>query len=291
MKSMTGYGKARLNREGIDLEFEIKSLNGRYLDLRLYLPRELSFFEYPIRQKAAEFLGRGTIEVRASFTDHREPELQLNEVKLKKYYDIVRKAAKLLSLQEEIPLEFLLAEPGVIETADNLSADPDLQELLGEALDLALADLQLKLQAEGEQIKEVLRSSVLGMLDILDQIEAEIVPYKEELLSSMKNRTLELLSSNSTDSLEQRLIQELALFIDKYDVQEELTRLRSHIFTLIGTLEQSGDCGKGLNFILQELQREANTLGSKFSTAQTFKHILRLKEDVEKCREMEQNVA
>lgn len=291
MKSMTGYGKARLNREGIDLEFEIKSLNGRYLDLRLYLPRELSFFEYTIRQRAAELLGRGTIEVRASFTDHREPELQLNVVKLKKYYDIVRKAAKQLSLPEEIPLEFLLAEPGVIETANNLSEDPALCSLLEEVWNLALADLQDKLQAEGQQIKEVLRSSVEGMLDMLIQIEAEIVPYKEELLSSMKNRTLDLLSTSSTDSLEQRLIQELALYIDKYDVQEELTRLRSHISTLLGTLEDSGDCGKGLNFILQELQREANTLGSKFSTAQTFKYILRLKEEVEKCREIVQNVA
>ena len=291
MKSMTGYGKAKLHREGIDLELEIKSVNGRYLDLRLYLPREIGFFEYTLRKRISEFLSRGTVEVRTSFTDHREPAILLNEAKLKKYNDIFRKAAQALDMEDKITLETLLNEPGIIESANNLDEDATLNELLREALELALQELGKSLSAEAADIRKTITASTELMLEAVQQIETEIQPYKEELFAGMKTRTAELLQSYNNENLEQRLFQELAIYIDKYDIHEELSRLRSHIATLLQTLEKAEDNGKSLNFVLQEMQREANTLGSKFSTAKTFKHILTLKEEVEKCREIVQNVA
>lgn len=291
MKSMTGYGKAKLHENDIDLEIEIKSINGRYLDIRLYLPREISFFEHVIRKRISSFICRGTMEFRVSYSDHRDPQIELNTVKLKKYYDLVQKASAALNLNNDISLEFLMNEPGIIESVNQLDEDSILKDMLDKTLELAIAELNKSLVAEADGMRQTLSASTTLMLQTLEKIEAEIKPYKDELFVNMKNRTSELLQSYNTENLEQRLFQELAIYIDKYDIHEEITRLRSHISTLIETLGKTEDIGKSLNFILQEMQREANTLGSKFSTAKTFVHILTLKEEVEKCREIVQNVA
>ena len=291
MKSMTGYGKAKIHKNDMDCEIEIKSINGRFLDMRIYLPREISFFEYPIRQHIGKVLSRGTVEIRVTFADRREPALKLNEVKLVKYYELVKQAQALLDIDKDISLEYLLKEPGIIESINNLDEDEQLAELLNQTLDKAIEALELSLRAEASNIKETLRHSSDLMLKTLDNIEKEIQPFKEELYSILKHRVTELLSNFNAEMLEQRLVQELAIYIDKYDIQEEISRLKCHINTLLATLEKEEDTGKTLNFILQEMQREANTLGSKFSTARTFTYVLTLKEEIEKCREIVQNVA
>ena len=291
MKSMTGYGKAKIHKNDMDCEIEIKSINGRFLDMRIYLPREISFFEYPIRQHIGKVLSRGTVEIRVTFADRREPALKLNEVKLVKYYELVKQAQALLDIDKDISLEYLLKEPGIIESINNLDEDEQLSELLNQTLDKAIEALELSLRAEASNIKETLKHSSDLMLETLDNIEKEIQPFKEELYSILKHRVTELLSNFNAEMLEQRLVQELAIYIDKYDIQEEISRLKCHINTLLATLEKEEDTGKTLNFILQEMQREANTLGSKFSTARTFTYVLTLKEEIEKCREIVQNVA
>lgn len=288
---MTGYGKAKIQKNDMDCEIEIKSINGRFLDMRIYLPREISFFEYPIRQHIGKVLSRGTVEIRVTFADRREPALKLNEVKLMKYYELVKQAQALLDIDEDISLEYLLNEPGIIESINNLDEDEQLAELLNQTLEKAIEALELTLKAEASNIKETLRHSSDLMLKTLDNIEKEIQPFKEELYSILKHRVTELLSNFNAEMLEQRLVQELAIYIDKYDIQEEISRLKCHINTLLATLEKEEDTGKTLNFILQEMQREANTLGSKFSTARTFTYVLTLKEEIEKCREIVQNVA
>jgi uncharacterized protein (TIGR00255 family) len=116
-------------------------------------------------------------------------------------------------------------------------------------------------------------------------------PFKKELFATMHKHIEELIGSYKVENLEQRLIQELAIYVDKYDIGEELSRLRAHLKTFTSTLQEEGDIGKTLNFIIQEMQREANTLGSKFSTTQSFPWILTIKEEIEMCREIIQNVA
>jgi len=291
MKSMTGYGKAKIQTNEMNCEIEIKSINGRFLDMRIYLPREISFFEYQIRQHIGQVLSRGTVEIRVNFADRREPALQLNETKLLKYFELVKQAQAILNIDEDISLEYLLNEPGIIESVNNLDEDEQLAELLNQTLQKAIEALELTLKAEASNIKETLKNSTNVMLETLDLIENEIQPFKEELYSLLKHRVTELLSNFNAEMMEQRLIQELAIYIDKYDIQEEISRLKCHINTLLTTLEKEEDTGKTLNFILQEMQREANTLGSKFSTTRTFTYVLTLKEEIEKCREIVQNVA
>lgn len=291
MKSMTGHGLAKHHADDISLEIELRSINGRYLDLRIYLPRELSFFEHPLRKKLSEVLGRGTVEVRVNFTDHREPRLKLNLPKLRKLQSLAQEAGSYLEIDKKASLEYFLNEPGIIESTNDLDEDEDLSIIINKVLDEAISRLLLSLKAEASGIHDLIQGSCQKMLEVLDLVELEIQPYKEELFTEMRTRTSELLNNFSHENLEQRLFQEIAIYIDKYDIHEELSRLRSHIATLLEVLKREDDNGKSLNFVLQEMQREANTLGSKFSTSKTFAHILVLKEEVEKCREIVQNVA
>ncbi len=291
MKSMTGFGSSLINRDNIEIELEIKSINARFLDLRIFLPRELSFYETEIRQHIIGVLSRGTIEVRINFNDYREPKLVLNKTKLLKYNDLAMEAAKLLASEEVVSIEFLLKEQGVIESADRLAEDVMLANVLNEALEQALHRINESMLVEGRQIKQMLIDSMQKIQKALNAISEMCEPFKKELFETMHRHIEELMGTYPKENLEQRLIQELAIYIDKYDIGEELSRLYAHINTFNSTLQGEGDIGKTLNFIIQEMQREANTLGSKFSTAQSFPWILAIKEEIEKCREMIQNVA
>ena len=293
MKSMTGYGKAAISRQNVDLEVEIKSVNSRFLDLRTYLPRELNFYEFPLRKLIAVKLNRGAVDVRINLTDHREPQLQLNLIKLRKFHDIIKTAMTETGQQGAVPIELLMNEPGIIENSAKLDEDEVLQELLQEAVHEAISKIEASQRAEGNDIQAVLAESIDRIAVALIEVETKISPYREELFENMHKRIRELLVTFKIDNIEQRLVQELAIYIDKYDVQEELTRLRSHIDTFKQTIGKPGvaDIGKTLNFIMQEMQREANTLGSKFSTPASFQYILIIKEEIEKCREIIQNVA
>lgn len=291
MRSMTGFGKARVRENNIEVDIDIKSINGRFLDLRIYLPRELNYFEHIVRKQCSERLSRGTVDVRITVTDHREPNIKLNPTKLIKYHEIVQQANEVLGISGEIDMSFLLNEPGIIEIDGRPEDDQELNELLDRVLSTALDSIIESQRKEAISIRDILEKSCRLIQTQLTLVEAEIQPYKEELFSSMKARTTELLGSFTTENLEQRLFQEIALYIDKYDIHEEITRLRSHINTLLESLKRTDEIGKNLNFILQEMQREANTLGSKFSTAKSFTFILSIKEEIEKCREIVQNVA
>lgn len=293
MKSMTGYGRAHAIKENIDCEIEIKSVNSRYLDLKVYLPRDLNFFETEIRKTLSLYLNRGSVDVRVTLNDYREPRITLNKANLMKYADIFKQAQELLGDTSPVPISYLLDESGVLETQGKLAEDSVLAQILDENLHSALKALTASLYNEANDIKTVLQNSMKLIRHSMDEISHQILPFKNELLKNMNARINELLNAYKIDNMEQRIVQELAIYIDKYDVQEELTRLESHISTLLATLNKPDhdDIGKTLNFILQEMQREANTLGSKFSNSKTFQDVLIIKEEIEKCREIVQNVA
>nr|MDK2850642.1 hypothetical protein [Candidatus Cloacimonadota bacterium] len=293
MKSMTGFGKSHITHDNIECNIEIKSVNGRYLDLKIYLPRELGFFEFTIRKLTPQFISRGSVEIRININDYREPKLRLNVHKLKKYRDIITQSQQVLGVDAFPSLEYLLAEPGVIQCESQVEDDPELVQILEDALVEALSSLQATLIKEAEGIKSVLLDAMTPIKLSLERIAGQVQPYKENLFTTMHKRISDIVSSYQLDNIEQRIVQELAIYIDKYDIQEELTRLKSHIKSFIETLNKKSDedIGKTLNFILQEMHREANTLGSKFSNMQTFHDVLIIKEEIEKCREIVQNVA
>jgi uncharacterized protein (TIGR00255 family) len=293
MKSMTGFGKSHNSKNNIECDIQIKSINGRYLDLKSYIPRELSFFEHPIRKQLSKYVSRGTIELRLNINDLREPKVRLNESKLRKYHEIILQAQKVLGIKEPPSLEYILEEPGVIQSLNQLDEDSDMLSILEETLHEALVSLQDSMYKEAEAIKQELTQAMNTIMPAIERIKGQIQPFKEELFKSMHKRINDIVSSYKLDNMEQRIVQELAMYIDKYDIQEELSRLESHLSTFLHTLDKpkTEDNGKTLNFILQEMQREANTLGSKFSNSKTFYDVLIIKEEIEKCREIVQNVA
>lgn len=291
MKSMTGFGKSRIKKDDIEVYVEIKSINGRFFDLKTYLPRELNFFEYEIRKMVASKLKRGTIELRLYIDDQREPNIAVNELKLRKHYEALKKALNILSLTQDIPLDILFREPGIFELDSKLDEDSLLLDIVRNVLHNALGELDKSLSDEGMNIKQVFIDSINAISKALEAVKQEIQPYKDELFESMKKRIETITKDFKIDTLEQRLVQELALYIDKYDIHEEITRLESHIQLFLETINNTEEIGKNLNFILQEMQREANTLGSKFSNNATFQNIIIIKEEIEKCREIAHNVS
>lgn len=293
MLSMTGYAKTRFNNEELSMDVEIKSINGRFLELKVSLPREISFLEFEVRKIISSRIHRGTVDVRISFTDHRPPVISLNESKLMVFKELLDRAYEILEVGTTPPIDYLLKEGGVLETSNKLDDDTLLKSVFTDTFNKALAIHADSCKAEGKGIRATMNASVNKMELAIDAVEIEIEPYKMKLFETLKTKTEELLANEKYDNLEQRLVQETAIYIDRYDVHEEITRLRSHLSTLQALINQDKDdsIGKTMNFILQEIQREANTLGSKFSTSITFKHILILKEEIEKCREICQNVA
>ncbi len=287
---MTGFGRAQINRDKIELEIEIKSVNSRYYEVKLYMPRELNYFEEQIRKTLTSHLNRGMIEIKVSFIDRRETSININESKLKAYHELFQKAAKLLNINDEVKLDVLINEPGVIQTQNSYLDDIQLDQIIMETLHEAVHNLIKSQSHEGKQIKKTLVESLRLLHRELGLIKQSIATYKSKLFNEMKQRMIDLLGDNLNDSIEQRLLQELAIFIDKYDIQEEITRLENHLSVFKSKMSQQTDIGKGLNFVLQEMQREVNTLGSKYSTVESFSSILMIKEEIEKCREIVQNV-
>lgn len=292
MRSMTGYAKAAVVKNDLSFEFEIKSVNAKHLDIRTYIPRELNWIEPTLRSRISEDIGRGSVEIRISLADHREPQLFLNERKLKKYYELIVNASKALGIESDVSLDSILREPGMIENNANLQEDEPLQMVIKEATDLAIGSFISSTLAEGSAIASVLGSSLETMKQALTSIRDMIDPYRKYLFQDLMARVSDILNAYKIDNLEQRLVQEIAIYIDKYDIHEELTRLDSHIETFLKQLgkDPREAVGKTLQFITQEMQREANTLGSKFSTPDSFKYVLTIKEEVEKCREIVLNV-
>ena len=292
MRSMTGFGKSQIKRNGIELEIDIKAVNSRYLDIKYNLSRELSFFESKLRLLLHARLNRGMIEVKASLTDRREAVISINESKLLSYYALFQKASKLLGISNDINLDTLINEPGVIQAQNSYADDAVLDKILTECCNQALSQLIISQSVEGKQIKNTLQNSIKSISKALATIQKSVKTYKGKLFNDMKQRVKELLTEDMIDIAEQRLLQEIAIFIDKYDIQEEITRLHNHISVFKTKLGQNSNdgIGKSMNFILQEMQREANTLGSKYSTVESFGDILMIKEEIEKCREIIQNV-
>ncbi len=291
MKSMTGFGKSRIAKDSVEVYVEIKSINGRFFDLKTYIPRELNFFEYEIRKMVSARLKRGTIELRLYIDDQREPNIAVNELKLRKHYEVMKKALDLLKIKQEIPLDILFDNPDIFEVDYKADEDCVLIDIVSKTINHAIDELENSLSEEGANIKKVFKESIETIESAIEKVKLEIQPYKEELFKSMKKRIEQITQDFKIDTLEQRLVQELALYIDRYDVHEEITRIESHIELFLETIENESEIGKNLNFILQEMQREANTLGSKFSNSNTFQNIIVIKEEIEKCREIAHNVS
>ena len=290
MLSMTGYGKGSYEENGIELTVELKTVNNRYLDASVKAPRVFAAYEEKIRARIREKMTRGHIDVFVSFKDKREKPTALT-VDLALATSYVQSAKTLKAafpeLPDDITLSSVLRYPEVLKQEDVLALDETLVTALTTALDGALENLNAMRLIEGEKLK----ADMLSRMDTIESLVAEILlrapeiakEYREKLTARVK----EYLDGAQID--ETRLLTEVAVFTDKSNIDEELTRLRSHIGQFRSICEE-GVVGRKLDFLVQEFNREANTTCSKSNDVTVTRLGLALKNEIEKVREQVQNL-
>lgn len=290
MFSMTGYGKGEFREGGIELTVEIKTVNNRYLDAAIKCPKVLSGYEDVVRSLVREKLTRGHADIFISFTDKREKpkKLYVDESAAKSYVDAAKRIKQLFpELADDFTVSSLLKSADVVRQDEVQSADDELIFALRSALAEALCRLNEMREKEGEKL-------AADMLSRMDEIEKLVVQVTERAplvaenyRKKMQERMREVLAGAEYD--ETRLLTEVAVFADKSNIDEELTRLRSHI-SQFREICKEGRVGRKLDFLVQEFNREANTICSKSNDLAVTNAALALKNEIEKVREQVQNV-
>lgn len=291
MKSMTGYGRATFSNESFDIDIEIKSVNQKFLDLKISIPRELNFYELTARDLISKKIKRGKVDTRLTIIDKRIPQIEIDELKLNAYKTVYEKISEITQTNREIFLQRILDEPGVIISKGNSSEDPELVNILNSVLNEAVNKHQIMAHSEGLSMKEYICSSFEKMSSSIAHIKSEFPVFKEFLFNRLKDSVLDLVKNELKEDSITRLMTEAAVYADKADVTEEVVRIENHIAKVNHIIQtEQKEIGKTINFILQEMQREINTIGSKFSDPSVFNDIIFVKEEVEKCKEIIQNV-
>ncbi len=286
ISSMTGYAVKTRDVERGSLQLELKSVNSRYLDFHFRVTEELRSLEMPLRELLASRLTRGKVECRLAFNAAaaRGDQLQLNDdlfASLKNLNDRVRgemPEARALSVND------VLRWPGMFgdQSIDFVALGPEVMALAREAL----ADFSATRGREGEKLAAMIVDRVNGMREIVRQVAPRIPEAQALFTDKLRQRLSEALGSASDD----RILQEVAVFATRIDVAEELSRLNTHLDEVERVLKQGGACGKRLDFLMQELNREANTLGSKSAITEVSQAAMDLKLLIEQMREQIQNL-
>ncbi len=289
MYSMTGYGKGEYSEDGLTVLVEARSVNNRYLDIAVKSPRILLCAEDKLRATVREYLSRGHVDVFVSYSDKRERAKPL-------YVDwgvvnaYVQAAGELKRayplLEDDGSVSFFLRLPDAIRSDETVSADELLLSCLDRAIRLALDALTDMRREEGARLKEDLLSRMETIASLRDKIEARAPSVAEEYRERLAARVEEYLGGKADET---RILTEAAVFADKCSIDEELTRLRSHIeeFYRIADTEP---VGRQLDFLIQEFNRECNTICSKSCDAELTSYALAMKNEIEKIREQIQNL-
>ena len=289
MKSMTGFGRASLESNGKNYIIEIKTVNNKYSDITVKSPKRLSFMEDKIRKQIANRITRGKVEVSVSFFDfsNKSKNVVLNKEIAKEYIKQLREIADENNLSENISVVEIAKLPDILNSIDS---DND-EEIAGEALqclNMALDSLIEMRTTEGENIKQDLLVRIERVQNLVDKIAENSKGIVEEYVSKLEKRVKEILKTDVVD--ENRIAQEAVIYADKTSIEEELTRLNSHIVQFKELVNSDGPVGKKLDFMIQEMNRETNTIGSKAGSGEITKAVIDLKVELEDIREQIQNI-
>ncbi len=286
--SMTGYGHGEVNRDGLTITVDVQTLNGRYFDLNLRMPRGMHALEAGVRKKAQDTISRGKVNISISINDGSEaPGLQIDVTRLQQYQKVFDEVREVLNITEESRLAHFLSKPDVIKV-EEIDRSEEITTVLGEALEIALEQLLKMRRAEGENLASDLSARLLEIERVTTEVEQFAHSNSEADLEKYKERIQRYTADLTLD--EGRLLQEVSIQIEKRDIAEECTRLRSHITLFNEYLHDGESSGKRLGFLLQELGREVNTMGSKSHLIEISHLVVKMKDDLEKMREQVQNI-
>ena len=292
MKSMTGFGSGTATKDGITCTVEIKSVNARFLDLFIRSPKQMNPFESIIRGMVQDRINRGKVEVSVSIQDagERPKTFTINSV--------LRKQIQELLVQEEfyddpkkVPLQAVNSiSNDWIQQQDTPIAEEVLSDIVKEATSSALDALIAMRAVEGEHIQQDLVDRIVTLENIISQIDTNKAGAVEAYREHIRGKIQEYLVSLEASISEERFLQEIAILADKTDITEEIVRFSSHVVQLKNTLTDKNPIGRKVDFILQEMNREVNTIGSKAIDSNITEFVVQLKCELEKIREQVQNV-
>ena len=290
VKSMTGYGRAVETVNGREFTVEIRSVNNRYLDCTVKLPRSFSFAEEAVKAAVKAAVSRGKVDVYISVRSETEADVQvtLNKPVLEGYLAAMRQMVAEYGVKDDISVS-ALSRMNDIFVVDKPKADEDqLKADLLSVVEKALAAYDAMRITEGLALENDLRSRANTILELVAQVEEQNPRTVSEYRKRLEEKMREVLESKSID--ESRILTEAAIFADKVAVDEETVRLRSHLEQMDEMLSGNGGIGRKLDFLLQEMNREANTTGSKCSDVKVARIVVDIKAELEKIREQTQNI-
>lgn len=287
MRSMTGYSKFDFQDENFDLKMEIKSVNGKNLNLKIRLPQILNFLEPIIRKTLAKTIDRGSVDFKIEFNDLRENAVQFSYDKnlSHAYLKVLQTMEQDLEENLENKLEIMLRNVNVIKEHDDIDENI-YKEFILEKIDILLGMFIDMKQEEGLR----LRDDLILRTQKIENIVADIKVYKDEVVENYKNSMIERLNKIMLDIDEKDILREILIFTDKCDISEEVSRLDSHLVALDKELLSNKNNGKKIDFILQEMFREFNTLGVKSNMYEISKLVVDGKTELEKIREQVMNI-
>ena len=290
VKSMTGYGRAVETVNGREFTVEIRSVNNRYLDCTVKLPRSLSFAEDSVKQAVKNTISRGKVDVYVTVHSETAADVQvkLNTAMVEGYLAAMQEMAKLEGVRDDISVS-LLSRLNDVFSVEKPQVDEEqlLADLMG-VVAKALEAYDAMRTAEGGALEQDLRSRGETILSLVSVVEAGNAQTVVDYRTRLENKLREVLENKSID--ESRILTEAAIFADKVCVEEETVRLRSHLDQMNAMLTSGGAIGRKLDFLLQEMNRETNTIGSKCSDVKLARVVVDMKAELEKIREQTQNI-
>lgn len=292
MNSMTGFGRATQIVDGLQCIIEIKSVNSRFLDLNIRSPKQVNSVEHSIRKCIQKTIHRGKVDVFVTLQDvaDREKQFIINSSLKHQIQDLLVSEGFYRELQE-VPLSAVMAiSNDWVQIQDSEVTEDVLQSLVTDTTINALNALVSMRQSEGIHIQQDLLHRLSQMTNIIEDINSHkadaVIAYKENLRTKM----MDYVEGLDITANEDRLLQEVAIMADKTDITEEIVRFRSHVVQLTNTLKMDEPIGRKLDFIIQEMNREVNTIGSKAMDITLTDHVVQLKCELEKVREQVQNI-
>lgn len=290
IKSMTGFGRAKCEYEGREYNVEIKSVNHKYSDISIKIPRQISYLEEKVRKEILTKVSRGKIDVFITLQDYSEKgkNIKINKELAKVYISQLRELAEETGITANIDVIDISKFPEVLNISNEDNEEIYWDELRS-VLDTALDNFVAMRETEGNKICDDLKVRMERIKEKVSKISSYSAGLVEEYIVKLNTRVKELMSTDVID--ENRLAQEIVIFSDKSSIQEELTRLDSHISQFLDLLSNGNSpVGKKLDFIIQEMNREVNTIGSKANSTKISEGVIELKTEIEDVREQIQNI-
>lgn len=289
MKSMTGYGRCHIEEDGREMTVEVKSVNHRFLDISYRLSRTLSFLDDAVRKDVGARLARGHVDVFVSYANHRQDakEVRVDTALALAYQKAVAELSGALGRDADLPLSDYTRLPDVLTVQEKEEDQQTVRDLFERALSGALDGLVAMREQEGERMRADILEKIGNIESIRDGV-AERAPLVVAEYRDKLHQRIAALTEGEID--EARLITEVAIFADRAAIDEELVRLLSHAAAIRETVELAEPVGRKLDFLVQELNREVNTIGSKASDTTIAQAVVKAKGEIEKLREQVQNI-